>query len=195
MTEFVSTFMMENPHPGYLAQWPAMPKDLNDIAAWLTENKSKTILEFGTWEGYTTLMMSKLPDVEKITTVDIYDGFDVAYGHCYHGLRNKEFYGSFIKDVKNVEQVFCDTTKFKTKEKYDAVFIDANHSYESVKNDTKVCLQVNPKIIIWHDYISEQGVSDYINELKSKGVKIVHGNALACYTKVDEHFLEVVNGQ
>ena len=65
------------------------------------------------------------------------------------------FFSNHIKSIKKIEAnsfTFDFTTLDK---KYDLVFIDGDHSYDGVLNDTKKVLPIlkNEKsIIVWHDY-------------------------------------------
>ena len=194
--QFVEDFVNKNPHPDYERQWPAMRPDLRSIVRVIEEFKIKTVLELGTWEGYTTLMMSEL--VDSIITVDIHKDFSIYYSHAYHNLRPKEFYGHFFVEAKkeNVKQVFSSTHDI-TKElgDFDMVFIDANHEYDWVKHDTKKASEFNPKVLVWHDYGSEPGVIRYIDELKATGLNIKHGEQLVCYLELTDEARRIINGQ
>jgi predicted O-methyltransferase YrrM len=119
--------------------------DHASIVQLITEKKIKTIYEFGTWQGYTTLLMASLDCVEKIKTIDA----------CK--TKNTEEIARFAKGDKiTFEKV--DTLSVDIKNdigKYEMVFIDAGHEYSSVIADTRLALALKPKLIIWHDYCHE----------------------------------------
>jgi hypothetical protein len=60
----------------------------------------------------------------------------------------------------------------------DLVFIDGNHDYEWVKHDTDLALRLGAKIIVWHDYGTEPGVTRAVDEL-GEGVVRVLGTRIA----------------
>lgn len=61
--------------------------------------------------------------------------------------------------------------------KFDIIFIDGGHDYDTIKNDTEESFKMLKKngFIIWHDYNSKlhTNVSEYLNEL-CKEIKIYH---------------------
>lgn len=74
---------------------------------------------------------------------------------------NKEFidvHGFFSRDAKNITEIFHNshTFDFNTlKQKFDLIFIDADHSYEGVLNDTRKIFNLRKdftSVIVWHDY-------------------------------------------
>ena len=153
--------------------WPTMKSD-HEALVFLTKIYNiESVFEFGTFEGYTTLLLWLQNSIKRIKTIDINDKFETNYCNPSHLLRNKNFYGSFIKGTP-VEMEFYDSMKYEVEEEeqYDMIFIDGNHDYEHVMNDTELALEMNPKIIVWHDYGTADDVTNYINELKDSNVNI-----------------------
>lgn len=63
----------------------------------------------------------------------------------------------FSKGLKNVEHIGANsfTYNFNQLPKFDLIFIDGDHSYEGVRNDTQKMfdmLKNETSIIVWHDY-------------------------------------------
>ena len=134
-------------------KWPTQFKDHQTLMDLIYTHKIRSIFEIGTWTGFTTLLMWLVPGIKKVKTIDINKNIKTDYKHLSHLLREKEFYGQYLKNTP-VELEFCDSReyKLKNKEQYDMVFIDGNHEYEYVKSDTELALKFQPKIIVWHDY-------------------------------------------
>lgn len=179
--EIVEKYHKENPS---LYNWPSIKEDHIALMSIISKFNIKTIFEFGTWEGYTTQLMSLHPNVNKIVTLDINNEFDVDYEHGAHGKTNKDNYGKYFKGNKKITQVFCDSLKFEPTENFDMVFIDGNHNSEHVKNDTELALKMNPKVIAWHDYESpgNPDVTYYISDLMKQGKNIkLFPNSIVAY--------------
>jgi len=60
----------------------------------------------------------------------------------------------------------------------DLVFIDGNHAYEWVKHDSELATTLGAKVIAWHDYGTEEGVTQAVDEL-GEGVVRVLGTRMA----------------
>lgn len=116
--------------------------------------KVENYLEFGTWRGESVAVVSSV--VENCTTVNLPDAEMQAMGLSNEYINAHRFYS---KDIANVNHLQANTLKIKSDffkgEKYDLIFIDADHHYESVVNDTKLAfslLKDDKSIIVWHDY-------------------------------------------
>lgn len=185
MIKIINSYHEEHPNP---YNWPSVKEDHLALMSIIDKFNIKTIFEFGTWEGYTTQLLSLHPNVTKITTLDIHENIDVAYEHRAHNKTNINNYGKYFKGNKKITQIFCDSLKFNPIENVDMVFIDANHDYEHVKNDTELALKMNPKVIAWHDYHSPGniGVEIYIDELIAKDYNIIHiPDSVVAYWEVE----------
>lgn len=70
----------------------------------------------------------------------------------------KEGCGFFSKSLGNVKHILCDskTLDFSTLDgKFDLIFIDGGHEYQTVKKDTENAFKMlrdNSSVIVWHDY-------------------------------------------
>ena len=154
------------------AKWTWMFNDHKVLLDVIDKFKIKTVLEIGTWQGFTAGAMLKKGC--KVKAIDIYDGMDIEYRHGSHSKTTKENYGKYALHDPNYEIIFCDSLKYQPVGEVDMVFIDGNHQYEWVKSDTELARKFNPKVIIWHDYGSEAGVRKYIDEINKAGKTIVH---------------------
>lgn len=131
--------------------------DQEMIVSLIINNKCENILEIGTWEGQTGLLIWLLSEVKKFVAIDINNEMNVEYdGMGVHNITDKKFIGHYLADTKT-KLYFIDTMQWEPEEwqkevgQIDLVFIDANHKYEYVKNDTLKSLKLHPKVIVWHD--------------------------------------------
>jgi predicted O-methyltransferase YrrM len=67
------------------------------------------------------------------------------------------------------------------KHHFDFIFIDADHSYEGVRRDTVIALNLvkTNGIIVWHDYGNEKDVTSFLDE-NSNSVFHVEGS-MCCF--------------
>ena len=150
-------------------------EDLTAISYVIRKFDVKSIFEFGTWKGALTLAMWLNPSVKKMRTIDVYD--ELVYQIppvSSHEFKSKDFYGKYFKECvapNKITQILMDSRKYEVgkDETYDMVYIDANHKYDYVKNDTEKALQMKPRIIMWHDWLSEPEVTRFLNEFSLVG--------------------------
>lgn len=150
-----------------IVQWSMMIPDLQEIYDVITSDPNfKKVLTIGVWEGFTDAFICSIPQVEEVIGIDIHKDMGIEYSHSYHGLREKEFYGRIAKSSPKYKIIFQDSKKLDIDFSPDVVFIDGNHDYEYVKSDTELVIEkYHPKVIIWHDYNMEPGVTRFLNEI------------------------------
>ncbi len=157
--------------------------ELLTIAGICRAIRPRRIFEIGTYSGASTLVMAMNapPDVE-IVTLDL-DVADPIIGSCFRDSA-----------VENrIRQVRGDTRTFEFGPyccSEDLVFIDANHAYEFVSNDTAHAFEMlRPGgVIVWDDYrwLPEHheciGVTTFLNELvATRECFNIEGTRLAVY--------------
>ncbi|WP_441280326.1 class I SAM-dependent methyltransferase [Tardiphaga sp. 862_B3_N1_1] len=139
--------------------------DMMFVVAAAKLRSAKRIFEFGTYTGRTTCGLASIADDVKVFTLNLPPADDPRYG---------PYIGTLIKTSPyrdRVEQLFSDSRTFDTSafaSSMDYVFVDADHSYEGVKNDTlKAFEMLKPGgMVIWHDYAPKSpGVFGYLQEL------------------------------
>ncbi|MEE9302945.1 MAG: glycosyltransferase, partial [Thiotrichaceae bacterium] len=168
--------------------------ELEVICKIVRYKQPQTILEFGTYEGETTLRLGANSQAEIYT-------FDLPpEGH-------KDYTKPLVKDPEldvypvtpgvkfhnapwahRIHQIFADTQTYDFSQfygKFDVVFVDACHHYEFVLHDSINALKmIRPGgVIIWHDYASyAPGVMQALNKI-SKKFPLLHieGTSLAVY--------------
>jgi predicted O-methyltransferase YrrM len=142
----------------------------------------KRLLEIGSYHGYTALFLAQHVSPEaRIVTIDRHPDHGEAYRKTSAGSRIERRVGE------------TDRAMFAQDEpgSYDLIFIDADHSYESVRNDTELILPLlSPAgFIVWHDYANwgyfsgENGVPEYLGELGATlPIGHVAGSTLAIHS-------------
>lgn len=117
---------------------------------------ARQIFEFGTYLGRTTYHLTFAHDDAHVTTLNLPPGSDPRYG---------KYLGVYFRGTdreQRITQIYCDSLKFDTAPycgKFDLVFVDGDHSYDAVKNDTTKAFELlRPGgAIIWHDYAPKSG--------------------------------------
>jgi hypothetical protein len=100
-----------------------------------------TYFEIGTWRGES--LEAVLPDVSHAFSLD---------------TLSRAQRGVLVNDTGKVTWLIGDSAQFDfsaVKQKSDLIFIDGNHAYEYVRNDTEAILQYiahDQSVIVWHDY-------------------------------------------
>ena len=118
----------------------------------LAKNK-KSYFEIGTWRGESVWNVSKY--IDDCTTLNLSDEEMKALGW---NPKYAELHGVLSKRNGKINHVTGNTKVFdfkKLNKTYDLIFIDGDHSYEMVKNDTKKVfgnLIHENTIVVWHDY-------------------------------------------
>jgi hypothetical protein len=143
--------------------------------------RSRRILEIGSYLGHTARMLAENTDAEtRITALDEYP----EHGSAYRGTPLEQKIDRRIGKIS--------LQPFKPDEKYDLIFVDADHRFESVVNDTQVALSLLSErgVLVWHDYQQENhfhGLNGVPEALKifSKSIPIIalKGTYLAMHTR------------
>jgi predicted O-methyltransferase YrrM len=111
----------------------------------------RNVFEFGTYLGRTAYHLTYATEGAVVTTLNLLPEQDTRVapylGTYFHGTDREPF----------IKQILCDSRDFDTtpyRKKMDFIFVDGDHSYEIVKNDTaKAFDMLSPGgVIIWHDY-------------------------------------------
>lgn len=109
-------------------------------------------LEIGTWRGESIINVAK--EAKHCTSINLSPGDIVKFGY------DKEYadlHSCLIKDTTNITLIYANSLNFdfhSLNKKFDLIFVDGDHSYETVKSDsTKVyeLLRNDDSIIVWHD--------------------------------------------
>ena len=162
--------------------WSTPLADLVLLLKIVVCTEPKRLMEIGSYRGYTALCLAQhiSPDA-KIVAID---------RHADHGEAYRET--TFARMIeRRVGET--DRAMFARDEpaSYDLIFVDADHSYSSVRNDTELVLPLlSPAgFIVWHDYANwgyfngQNGVPEYLGELGAKlPIGHVAGSTLAIHS-------------
>lgn len=142
--------------------------DMIYVCGMASVSNAKKIFEFGTYRGQTTCGLASVCKDAQIYTLNLPLEDDPRYAP-YIGM-----YIANSPDRERITQIFCDSRTFDTspyRESMDYIFIDGDHSYEGVKNDTEKALQLLKPggTIVWHDYAAKSpGVLKYLAQFSQE---------------------------
>lgn len=141
--------------------------------------RSKRILELGSYRGDTARILAENTGEDVlITAVDI----DERHGSAYLGT---DLARKIIRKTGSI------SSDLLAGEKYDLIFVDANHDYASVINDTTVAFAALAPggVILWHDYAQDSyfaglnGVAEALNHFaRSRAIYAIRGTRLAIFS-------------
>ncbi|MEW6467419.1 MAG: class I SAM-dependent methyltransferase [Bacteroidota bacterium] len=115
-------------------------------------------LEIGTWRGESVRTVAGA--ARECYSVNLPDDTMRQMGLPEEYIRSHRF---FSKGLPNVNHVFADSQTFDFSSigrKFDLVFIDGDHHFESVKRDTASLfplLNDERSVMVWHDYLFPSG--------------------------------------
>lgn len=110
-------------------------------------------LEIGTWRGESIMNVAAV--AQNCTSINLSPVDIIARGFPEKYAR---LHACLIKNQQNITQIHADSYTFDFKslqKKFDLIFIDGDHSYQGVLNDTKKIfslLKDENSMIVWHDY-------------------------------------------
>jgi predicted O-methyltransferase YrrM len=156
--------------------------------------KAKKYFEIGTWKGLSAYNIISNNDNQ----LEIFS-LDIPFDHPEIKIFNipEEIFGYYSKENKSIHHIKCDSKSFDYKpyaKQFEFVFVDGNHSFEYVQNDTKLALELlkdENSVIAWHDYLILgevnknvlAGILETIPEEEHKHIVSLHQSNLALYSK------------
>jgi hypothetical protein len=165
------------------------------MACLIKSLNARTIFEFGTFEGRTTLQLaSNSPDDATIYTLDLPENVSsTRFERLFPneaGFRSLPVGGLFHSQVESrkIKQLLQDSAVVDytpLHAKVDFIFVDGDHGKEYVKSDSESAFSMISQdgVVIWHDYGSRwKDVAIYLHELAGKR-RLYHlrGTSLVIY--------------
>ncbi|MDO7840919.1 class I SAM-dependent methyltransferase [Sphingomonas immobilis] len=170
-----------------LGQWSAPLADVMMLMKLVACAKPMTMMEVGSYRGFTALMMARhAPTGAHLTTVDR----EPQHGEAYRTLPEAAMI------TRRVCEVTTEAFAGDAPGSYDLIFLDADHSYAAVKRDSEILLPlVKPGgYLVWHDYgnwgkfSGHNGVPEYLHELSATiPVAVVAGSQLGIHSPAWGH--------
>jgi predicted O-methyltransferase YrrM len=138
--------------------------DLLYVAAIARLRGCRRMFEFGTYQGRTTYHLTFASENPRVFTLNLPPEVDSSVarflGTWFKGTDREQFITQILEDSRSF-----DPSPYERQ--MDFVFIDADHRYEAVKNDTEKALRMLAPggILLWHDFAAKSpGVVRYIKE-------------------------------
>jgi hypothetical protein len=157
--------------------------ELITLCSILRITKPKQIMEFGTFNGRTTVNLALNCPWENqghVYTVDLPKGVKTSLPMAdgihekddemgYVGLQDKLFHSPQFPIPTPITQIWSDTAQLPLADwenRIDFLFVDASHSFENCMNDSCMAQSIVRKegIIAWHDYNGWPGVTKALHE-------------------------------
>jgi hypothetical protein len=149
--------------PATLLYGTSMPVDFALLQCIVKQYQGQCdYFEIGTWRGESMAVVA--PYCKTVTSLSLGDKEMEALGW---GGKFLSMQRMFSKDLKNATHIEGNSRNFDfsgLNKKFDVIFVDGDHSYEGVKNDTEKVfplLKDDNSIIVWHDYVSNYEHIDY----------------------------------
>ncbi len=161
--------------------------------------QARSIFEFGTAEGRTTLQLALNSPADAIVyTLDLPEKDSATkYQRAFpdEGSFRNSPVGSLFKNYSEstkIRQLYADSASadFQAlRGNVDFIFIDADHGYDYVKVDSESAFSMlnADGVILWHDYGSQwRDVAKYLREVAGRGDKKLYhiaGTSLVIYAR------------
>ena len=155
----------------FLNQWFVEGRELSVLEALIRRYDVKSVLEIGVNKGETAKrLLDANNGIERYMGIEITEAaIDTMNPHqrAERVRAGKDVGVEARKDRRFKTFISTGGSRdFQSVAKYDLVFIDGNHAYEYAKFDSELARKLDAKVIVWHDYGTEPGVTKAVDEEK-----------------------------
>jgi predicted O-methyltransferase YrrM len=137
--------------------------DMLYVCAIARHRRARRIFEFGTYLGRTTYHLALGAKAREVFTLDLDPAADhraLKIGQAVKAVHERGLQGHFFKDTPvaaKITQLHGDSRTFDCTPyagSMDLVFVDGDHTYDAVVNDTERAMQMLRRggVVIWHDF-------------------------------------------
>jgi len=131
----------------------SLPTDLGLLKGLANKEEVKTYFEIGTWRGESIANVS--PTLDDCKTLNLSKKELKSMGLSDDYINMHRYYSKNLENVTHLEGNSLTYDFGGLNQKFDLIFIDGDHHYSGVKNDTKKVfdhLVHKNTIVVWHDY-------------------------------------------
>lgn len=171
-------FCAEHQPSKFKDNWFVSGAELSVIEGLIKKHKVTSVLEIGINKGETAKkLLDACPEITRYTGIEITE--DSASSMNQHQQHERVYagkeVGALVKDDKRVKVFIAKNGSgdFHTKEKFDLVFIDGNHAMGYVWTDIELSKRVDARVVVWHDYGTEPGVTQAVDEVGAGVVRVM----------------------
>ncbi len=180
----------------------SLPTDFALIKAMCMRFEHCRYFEIGTWRGESVSNASNVATQCYTLNLSKEEILSLGLSEKYADL-----HAFFSQHKKNINHLFGDSRHFDFSQfdkKFDVVFIDGDHKYDFVKNDTEKVFEHlihDSSIVIWHDYAYDpetprlevlSAIFDALPKTEHKNLYHVSNSMCCIYIKdsFDTYFLD-----
>jgi len=129
------------------------PLDLLLLKTLAKRYKECEYFEIGTWRGESVANVASV--AKHCTTLNLPDTDMLAMGLDKNYVQSHRFFSKQLSNTTHLQGNSLSYDYTTLNKKFDLVFIDGDHHYDSVVQDTKTAFELlknENAVIVWHDY-------------------------------------------
>jgi predicted O-methyltransferase YrrM len=145
-------------YPFAFLEGGSLPTDLALLRSLAAGVEDCRYFEIGTWRGESVANVAEV--ARKCTTLNLSPGQMLGLGLDPDYVSQHAMYSGGLSNVTHIETDSADFDFAGLDEKFDLIFIDGDHHYGSIRQDTEKVfahLVHGHSIIVWHDYAWQPG--------------------------------------